>query len=149
MNILYFGDNLEVLREKIANESVDLIYLDPPFQSGRNYNIIFSPKTVEAKGISAQLQAFEDTWTWGEEAEKEYSGLIQGTITKERVQPKLIELMKAMREYLNENSMMAYLAMMAPRLLELKRVLKHSGSIYLHCDPTASHYLKLLMDAIF
>jgi len=149
MNTLYFGDNLEVLRDKIESNTVNLIYLDPPFQSGKNYNIIFDNKAKEAKGVSAQIQAFEDTWEWGPEAEKEYLGLIQGTITKERPSARLIELMKAMRGYLGENSMMAYLAMMAPRLLEMKRVLKDTGSIYLHCDPTASHYLKLLMDAIF
>jgi site-specific DNA-methyltransferase (adenine-specific) len=149
MNILYFGDNLEVLKEKIEDRSVDLIYLDPPFQSGRNYNIIFDVKSHEATGVSAQIQAFEDTWKWGPEAEKAYEGLINSTITKEKPSTRLIELMKAMRGYLGENSMMAYLAMMAPRLLELKRVLKDTGSIYLHCDPTASHYLKLLMDAVF
>lgn len=148
MNTLYFGDNLEVLREKIESNTVDLIYLDPPFQSGRNYNIIFD-NAKKVKGISAQIQAFEDTWKWGPEAEKEYSGLIQGMITKERPSARLIELMKAMRGYLNESPMMAYLVMMAPRLLEMKRVLKDTGSIYLHRDPTASHYLKLLMDSIF
>jgi len=150
MNTLYFGDNLEVLKEKIEDKIVDLIYLDPPFQSGKNYNIIFDNKRKEAEGVTAQIQAFEDTWEWGPEAEKEYSGLIQGTITKERPSARLIELMKAMRVYLSENSpVMAYLVMMAPRLLEMKRVLKDTGSIYLHCDPTASHYLKLLMDSVF
>jgi site-specific DNA-methyltransferase (adenine-specific) len=149
MNKLYYGDNLEVLRDKIPDKSVDLIYLDPPFQSGKNYNIIFDNKRKEVKGVTAQIQAFEDTWEWGLEAEKEYFGLVQDTITKERPSGRLIELMKAMRGYLNESPMMAYLAMMAPRLLELKRVLKDIGSIYLHCDPTASHYLKLLMDAVF
>ena len=149
MNTLYFGDNLEVLKDKIESNTVDLIYLDPPFQSGKNYNIIFDNKTKEAKGVSAQIQAFKDTWTWGPEAEEEYDGLVKGTITKERPSARLIELMKAMRGYLDTAPMMAYLAMMAPRLLELKRVLKDTGSIYLHCDPTASHYLKLLMDAVF
>ena len=149
MNKLYYGDNLEVLRDKIPDESVDLIYLDPPFQSGKNYNIIFAPQTNNVKGATAQMQAFEDTWQWGEEAEKEYLGLIQGTITKERPSQKLIDLMQAMRGYLDNSPMMAYLAMMAPRLLEMRRVLKDSGCIYLHCDPVASHYLKLLMDAIF
>jgi site-specific DNA-methyltransferase (adenine-specific) len=149
MNTLYFGDNLEVLRDKIESNTVDLVYLDPPFQSGKNYNIIFDNKRKEVEGVTAQIQVFEDTWEWGPEAEKEYSELIQGKITKERPSARLIELMKAMRGYLNEAPMMAYLAMMAPRLLELKRVLKDTGSIYLHCDPTASHYLKLLMDAVF
>jgi len=148
MNKLYFGDNLEVLRDKIESNTVDLIYLDPPFQSGKNYNIIFDDRK-KVKGISAQIQAFEDTWQWGPEAEKEYSELIQGKITKGNPPAKLIELMSAMRSYLGEVPMMAYLAMMAPRLLEMKRILKDTGSIYLHCDPTASHYLKLLMDAVF
>ncbi len=149
MNKLYFGDNLGILKREIENNSVDLIYLDPPFQSGRNYNIIFQPTSQKIKGATAQVEAFKDTWKWGNEAEQEYRGLINGTITKEEPPQKLVELMKAMRNYLGECSMMAYLSMMAPRLLELKRVLKDTGSIYLHCDPTASHYLKLLMDAVF
>jgi site-specific DNA-methyltransferase (adenine-specific) len=149
MNELYFGDNLNVLKEEIPDNSIDLIYLDPPFQSGRNYNIIFDTKTKEATGISAQIQAFTDTWRWGEESEKEFTEFIENKITKEKPHIKIIELMRTMRNYLGECSIMAYLTMMAPRLLELKRVLKGTGSIYLHCDPTASHYLKLLMDAIF
>ena len=148
-NKLYFGDNLEILRDKISDNFIDLIYLDPPFKSGRNYNIIFQPEMGEIKGATAQIKTFEDTWNWGIEAERNYEGLISGTITKEKPNQKLIDLMKAMRAYLGECSMMAYLSMMAPRLLEMKRVLKNTGSIYLHCDPTASHYLKLLMDAIF
>jgi site-specific DNA-methyltransferase (adenine-specific) len=149
-NKLYFGDNLDILRDKIPDNIVDLIYLDPPFKSGRTYNIIFQPKVNnEIKGATAQIKTFEDTWSWGMEAEKNYEGLINGTITKEKPNQKLIDLMKSMRSYLGECSMMAYLSMMAPRLLEMKRVLKNTGSIYLHCDPTASHYLKLLMDAVF
>jgi len=149
VNKLYFGDNLDILRDKIPDNFVDLIYLDPPFQSGKGYNQIFQPGQGEYKGATAQIQAFEDTWTWGAEAEKSYEGLINGTITKEKPNQKLIDLMKSMRSYLDQTSMMAYLSMMAPRLLEMKRVLKDTGSIYLHCDPTASHYLKLLMDAVF
>ena len=148
-NKLYFGDNLEILKDKIPDNFVDLIYLDPPFKSGRTYNIIFQPEIGKIKGANAQIKTFEDTWKWGEEAEKNYEGLINGTITKEKPNQKLIDLMKAMREYLGECSMMAYLSMMAPRLLEMKRALRNTGSIYLHCDPTASHYLKLLMDAVF
>jgi len=148
-NKLYFGDNLHILRYKIADSSIDLIYLDPPFQSGKNYNQIFRPEQWGIKGATAQLQAFEDTWAWGQEAESNYEGLITGKINKEKPNQKLIDLMKSMRNYLGEVSMMAYLAMIAPRLLEMKRVLKNTGSIYLHCDPTASHYLKLLMDATF
>jgi len=149
MNTLYFGDNLEILRDKIEDACVDLIYLDPPFQSGKNYNIIFQPEADKIKGATAQIKTFEDTWHWGEEAEKEYRGLIEGNITIEKPPQKLIDLMKAMRGYLGECPMMAYLCMMSPRLLEMRRVLKPTGSIYLHCDPTASHYLKLLLDAIF
>ncbi|MCK9308911.1 MAG: restriction endonuclease [Candidatus Cloacimonetes bacterium] len=149
MNTLYYGDNLEIMKEHIKDESVDLIYLDPPFQSGRNYNIIFNPKQDGIKGATSQINAFEDTWVWGMEAEREYSELIMGTLTREKPTQKLIDLMKAMRSYLDACPLMAYICMMAPRLLEMKRVLKPTGSIYLHCDPTASHYLKLLMDAVF
>lgn len=149
MNTLYFGDNLGILRDKIETKSIDLIYLDPPFQSGKDYNIIFRPGRSEAKGATAQVETFEDTWKWGDEPELEFEGLIKGTITQEKPNQKLIELIKAMRNYLGECSMMAYLCMMAPRLLEMQRVLKDAGSIYLHCDSIASHYLKLLMDSIF
>lgn len=147
INTLYYGDNLEILKDKIESNMVDLIYLDPPFQSGKNYNIIF--KTENIVKADAQIKTFKDTWSWGEEAENEYRGLIKSELTKEPPNIKTIELIKAMRNYLGECSMMAYLTMMAPRLLEMKRVLKDTGSIYLHCDSTASHYLKLLMDAIF
>jgi len=149
MNTLYYGDNLEILINNVADESVDLIYLDPPFQSGKDYNIIFKPEKAGVKGATSQIKTFEDTWNWGEEAEKEYTGLISCTLTKAMPSQRLIDLMKAMRSYLAECPMLAYLCMMAPRLLELRRVLKPTGSIYLHCDPTASHYLKMLLDAIF
>lgn len=149
MNTLYYGDNLDILKEHVKDESVDLIYLDPPFQSGRNYNIIFKPEKDGIKGATSQIETFEDTWLWGEKAEEEYSQLIMGTLTKVHPPQKLIDLMKAMRSYLDACPLMAYLSMMAPRLLEMKRVLKPTGSIYLHCDPTASHYLKMLMDAVF
>lgn len=148
-NKLYFGDNLDILRDKIKDDFVDLIYLDPPFQSGRNYNQIFQAKQGEAKGATAQITAFEDTWQWGAEAENNYEGLLTGEINKAKAGQKLVDLMKALRGYLGEVPMMAYLSMMATRLLEMRRVLKDTGSIFLHCDPTASHYLKLLMDAIF
>jgi adenine specific DNA methylase Mod len=149
VNTLYFGDNLGILRDKIPSGCVDLIYLDPPFKSGKSYNIIFQPELRKIKGATAQIKTFEDTWQWGDEAENEYQGLITGTITKEKPNQSLIDLIKAMRGYLGECSMMAYFSMMAPRLLEMRRVMKETASIYLHCDPTASHYLKLLMDAIF
>ena len=149
MNTLYYGDNLDILKNHIKDETVDLIYLDPPFQSGKNYNIIFQPKTGEIKGATSQKEAFNDTWSWGEEAEREYTDLITGTLTTESPSQKLIDLMKAMRGYLAECPLLAYLCMMTPRLLEMRRTLKPTGSIYLHCDPTASHYLKLVMDAVF
>jgi adenine specific DNA methylase Mod len=149
MNTLYYGDNLDIMKEHIKDESLDLIYLDPPFQSGRNYNIIFKPEKDGIKGATSQIETFEDTWMWGEKAEAEYTGLIMGTLTKVHPPQKLVDLMKAMRSYLEECPLMAYLCMMAPRLLEMKRVLKPTGSIYLHCDPIASHYIKLLMDAVF
>lgn len=149
MNTLYYGDNLDIMKNHLRDESVDLIYLDPPFQSGRNYNIIFRPEKDGVKGATSQIETFEDTWLWSEKAQEEYLGLITGKLTKSPPPQRLIDLMKAMRSYLDACPLMAYLCMMAPRLLEMKRVLKPTGSIYLHCDPTASHYLKLLMDAVF
>jgi DNA modification methylase len=150
MNTLYYGDNLEVLRESIADASVDLVYLDPPFNSGANYNIIFQPEKKSAAKATAQIQAFEDTWTWSAEADETYRRfVIDRDLTRQPPGERLIKLMTSMREYLGETPMMAYLTMMAPRLLELRRVLKDTGSIYLHCDPAASHYLKLLMDSVY
>ncbi len=140
-NRLYFGDNLDILREHVADESVDLIYLDPPFNSNVNYNAFFQEQTGELS--DAQIVAFEDTWHWGLESEAAY----RATVTDGP--DNLADLLQAMRAFLGQSDMMAYLAMMAPRISELHRVLKPTGSIYLHCDPTASHYLKLLMDAVF
>jgi site-specific DNA-methyltransferase (adenine-specific) len=140
-NKLCFGDNLDILRNAIKDESVDLIYLDPPFNSNATYNILYKEQTGEQS--PAQIMAFEDTWHWGEESEKTYHELMT------TAPQKLTDLVQAFRSFLGTSDMMAYLAMMAPRLLELHRVLKPTGSVYLHCDPTASHYLKLLMDAIF
>lgn len=139
-NKLYFGDNLRILREQIADESVDLVYLDPPFNSNANYNVLFKEKS--GKHSHAQITAFEDTWEWGEEAEATYFETIQQS-------GRLSDFLQAFRKVIGQSDMMAYLVMMAPRLKELHRVLRPTGSIYLHCDPTASHYLKLLMDAIF
>jgi adenine specific DNA methylase Mod len=141
LNKLYYGDNLTVLRNEIQRESVDLIYLDPPFNSQSNYNVLF--KSPAGEQSHAQIEAFEDTWHWGEEAERAFDEVVHSWNTD------AAELLRALRAFLKENDMMAYLSMMAVRLLELHRVLKPTGSIYLHCDPTASHYLKLLMDAIF
>ncbi|MBC5825161.1 MAG: restriction endonuclease [Candidatus Eremiobacteraeota bacterium] len=141
MNALYYGDNLQVLRESIADESVDLIYLDPPFNSKRDYNVLFqSPKGEES---DAQIVAFEDSWHWGEKAEREFSEIRKCANTD------AAEMMQALRSFLGDNDMLAYLTMMANRLLELHRVLKLTGSLYLHCDPTASHYLKIVLDAVF
>jgi site-specific DNA-methyltransferase (adenine-specific) len=140
-NKLFYGDNLGVLREHISDQSVDLIYLDPPFNSNANYNILFKSKTGD--GADAQIEAFEDTWHWNDHAEDAFDQVIRSGNTD------AAELLRAMRAFLGENDMMAYLAMMAIRLIELHRVLKPTGSLYLHCDPTASHYLKLLLDGVF
>jgi site-specific DNA-methyltransferase (adenine-specific) len=138
---LYYGDNLDVLRDQIASESVDLIYLDPPFNSNANYNILF--KSPAGKAADSQIEAFEDTWHWNDKAEQAFHDVMISGNTD------VAELLRAMRGFLKENDMMAYLAMMAARLIELHRVLKPTGSLYLHCDPTASHYLKLLLDGVF
>jgi site-specific DNA-methyltransferase (adenine-specific) len=141
MNRLYYGDNLDVLRGCIDDESVDLIYLDPPFNSQATYNVLF--KSTAGENSRAQIEAFGDTWHWGDEAELAFDGVMSSGSTD------AAEMLRAMRSFLKENDMMAYLCMMSIRLLELHRVLRATGSIYLHCDPTASHYLKILIDGIF
>jgi site-specific DNA-methyltransferase (adenine-specific) len=140
-NKLYLGDNLDILRQYLPDESVDLIYLDPPFNSNATYNFLFQEKSGEKS--AAQITAFEDTWHWGQESEYAYQEIVKTSPKK------LSDLIQAFRMFLGQNDMMAYLTMMAERMSELYRVLKPTGSIYLHCDPTASHYLKLLMDAVF
>lgn len=142
-NSLFYGDNLEVLRnhEDFPSESVDLIYLDPPFNSKRDYNVLY--KTPAGHESDSQITAFEDSWHWGEQAEREFSQLVRQPNTE------LSELIQALRRFLKETDMMAYLVMMANRLLEMHRVLKPTGSLYLHCDPTASHYLKIVLDGVF
>lgn len=140
-NLLFFGDNLDVLRKHIRDNSVDLIYLDPPFNSKATYNILFDEKS--GKKSAAQITAFEDTWHWGLESEQAFKEIVT------HGPKRLADLMQAMRAFLGQNDMMAYLTMMAIRMLELHRVLKPTGSLYLHCDPTASHYIKLILDAIF
>jgi len=140
MGTLYYGDNLEVLRKHIKTESVDLIYLDPPFNSNVNYNVIF--KTNGRNDSPSQIQAFEDTWTWGDESEMVYAQILG-------IGDRISDVIRGLREAIGENDMMAYVTMMAIRLIELHRVLKKTGSLYLHCDPTASHYLKVILDAIF
>jgi len=140
-NVLYYGDNLDILRKYIDDESVDLIYIDPPFNSAQAYNVIFS----EPNGTSsqAQIRAFDDTWRWTEQTEQTYSEII------DTASPKVVECIRSFRSFLGETDMMAYLVMMAPRIVELHRVLKSTGSFYLHCDPTASHYLKVVLDQVF
>ena len=140
-NQLYFGDNLPIMREHIADESVDLIYLDPPFNSNANYNVLFQEKSGQQS--AAQIMAFEDTWHWDAGSEFAYRDVVTNAPGS------LPDLLQAMRAFLGSNDMMAYLTMMAQRMTELRRVLKPTGSIYLHCDPTASHYLKMLMDSVF
>ena len=129
------------MREHIANESVDLIYLDPPFNSNASYNVLF--KSPAGEKSQAQIEAFDDTWHWNDTAERAFDEAVHGPNSD------VSELLPALRRFLKENDMMAYLTMMAVRLLELHRVLKPTGSLYLHCDPTASHYLKILLDAVF
>jgi adenine specific DNA methylase Mod len=139
-NRLYYGDNLEVLQRYIKDESVDLVYLDPPFNSRQDYNVLFAEK--DGSQSSSQIHAFEDTWEWNIDAQRSYEQIVeQGG--------RVADALRAFKTFLFNSDMMAYLAMMAPRLVELRRVLKETGSIYLHCDPTASHYLKILMDAVF
>jgi site-specific DNA-methyltransferase (adenine-specific) len=140
-NTLYYGDNLEVLKKYIPDNSIDLIYLDPPFNSKADYNLLFKEPTGEIS--EAQITAFEDTWHWTEETERTFQEIVDDAPAN------VVEMMRAFREFVGLNDVMAYLTMMCIRLIELKTVLKDSGSIYLHCDPTASHYLKIVMDAIF
>jgi site-specific DNA-methyltransferase (adenine-specific) len=137
---LFFGDNLDILREHVANETVDLIYLDPPFNSKSDYNLLF--RSPDGQAASAQALAFEDTWRWGPAAEQAFREIIaHGGATA--------RLIGSLRHWMQESDVMAYLVMMTVRLLELHRVLKSTGSLYLHCDPAASHYLKMMLDAIF
>lgn len=140
-NALYYGDNLNVLREHIPDNSIDLIYLDPPFNSNRSYNVLFKDESGIAS--DAQISAFDDAWHWGDTAERTYQDLI------ETAPINISNMIGALRGFIGSNQMMAYLVMMAARLVELHRVLKPTGSLYLHCDPTASHYLKIILDTIF
>ena len=140
-NTLFYGDNLPILREHIPSESVDLVYLDPPFNSNRSYSVLF--KDEQGVESPAQIEAFDDAWHWNSVAEATYHELT--TQAPEHV----ASMIGAMRQFIGANQMMAYLVMMAARLVELHRVLKPTGSLYLHCDPTASHYLKIVLDTIF
>jgi adenine specific DNA methylase Mod len=140
-NTLFYGDNLPILREHIPDESVDLIYLDPPFNSNRSYNVLFKDESGQAP--ESQITAFDDTWHWGKQAEETFLDLAMHAPLA------VSKMITALREFIGENQMMAYLVMMAARLVELHHALKPTGSLYLHCDPTASHYLKIVMDSIF
>jgi DNA modification methylase len=139
-NILYYGDNLDILPRYIKDESVDLIYLDPPFNSKATYNVLFAEQ--DGSRAAAQIKAFDDFWRWDQGAVRAYEQVVEagGSVS---------QVMQAFKTFLGPSNTLAYLAMMAPRLVELRRVLKPTGGIYLHCDPTASHYLKMLMDAVF
>ncbi len=139
-NYLYYGDNLDILHRYIQDETVDLIYLDPPFNSNQNYNILFAEK--DGSRSAAQIKAFGDTWRWDQEAVRAYQEVMEAG-------GRVAQSLSALRQLVGTNDMLAYLSMMTPRLVELRRVLKTTGSIYLHCDSTASQYLKILMDAIF
>ena len=139
-NSLYYGDNLDILRRYVEDESADLIYLDPPFNSNQTYNVLFQEK--DGSQSASQIKAFGDTWHWDETAARSYEAAVEAG-------GQVAEAMRAFRKLLGTNDMLAYMSMMAPRLVELRRVLKPTGSLYLHCDPTASHFLKLLMDAVF
>jgi DNA modification methylase len=139
-NILYYGDNLDILGRYVADESVDLVYLDPPFNSNATYSVLFAEHHGER--AASQIKAFEDTWTWDLSAEWSYKNTVEAGA-------QVSKALQAFHTLLGPSNMLAYLAMMAPRLVELRRVLKPTGSIYLHCDPTSSHYLKLLMDSVF
>ncbi|MBH0053179.1 restriction endonuclease [Salinibacterium sp. SWN139] len=141
-NRLFYGDNLDVLKQ-LPTESVDLVYLDPPFNSARNYNVIFA-RADHANSAGAQIQAFEDTWEWTHETEEQFSEYVNGGLPV-----RVAEALRAFHTLLGENDALAYLVNMAPRLVQLHRVLKSTGSLYLHCDPTMSHYLKILLDAAF
>src|SRR5690348_1841859 len=140
-NTLFYGDNLKILREYILSECIDLIYLDPPFNSNRNYNVLF--KDESGVDSEAQIIAFEDTWHWNHQAEETYHDIIT------QAPDNVAQMIAALRGFIGTNQMMAYLVMMTARLVELHRVLKPTGSLYLHCDPTASHYLKIILDTIF
>jgi adenine specific DNA methylase Mod len=141
-NVLYCGDNLNILGKYVEDESVDLVYLDPPFNSNQDYNVLFEER--DGSLAASQIKAFEDTWRWDTAAAAAYQEAVERTDY-----PDVARSMQAFRLALGETDMLAYLSMMAPRLIELRRTLKPTGSLYLHCDPRASHYLKALLDGIF
>ena len=141
-NQLFYGDNLEILRQYIKDETVDLCYIDPPFNSQRNYNQIYNNV-----GKEDQAQAFIDTWSWDDHANQGLADILDnyhGHFTQQS-----IDLISGLTKVLGKGSLLAYLVSMTLRIAEIHRVLKPTGSFYLHCDPTASHYLKLVLDAVF
>ncbi len=140
-NRRYFGDDLKILREEIPDASVDLIYLDPPFNSNADYSILYKESSAEES--AAQIRAFDDSCHWTRESAEAYQDLVTSGLRK------LADLLQALLSFLGHNDVMAYLVMMTARLVEMHRVLRGTGSLYLHCDPAASHYLKLVLDAIF
>jgi len=139
-NTLYYGDNLSILQEYIDDESIDLVYLDPPFKSNQDYNVLF--KEQDGTRAAAQIKAFEDTWTWDEASAHAFQEVVERGGDVSRV-------MQAFKAFMGGSDMLAYLSMMAPRLIALHSKLKDTGSLYLHCDSTASHYLKILLDTVF
>jgi site-specific DNA-methyltransferase (adenine-specific) len=143
-NTLFYGDNLEVLRKYIKDETIDLCYIDPPFNSKRNYNQIYNNIGGEDH---AQAQAFIDTWIWDQDASTGHIEIQANEMG--RFTPQAVDLITGLEKVLKKGSLLAYLVSMTLRITEIQRVLKDTGSFYLHCDPTASHYLKLVLDAIF
>ncbi|BBU57376.1 hypothetical protein KU6B_36410 [Mameliella alba] len=140
-NSFFFGDNLHILREYIPDESVDLIYLDPPFNSNATYNLLFKSPDKD-RWADAQIATFDDTWRWGDVAEEAFNEVTS-------VPGRATDVLMSLRLILGTNDMLAYLTMMTARLQEMRRVLKPTGTLYLHCDPTASHYLKIILDGVF
>lgn len=143
-NELFYGDNLEVLRRYIRDETIDLCYIDPPFNSKRTYNQIYNNVGTEDR---AQAQAFIDTWVWDDVADQGFTEILSND--KGRFSPRAVDLLSGLQKVLKKGNLLAYLVSMALRITEIHRVLKPTGSFYLHCDPTASHYLKILIDTIF
>jgi site-specific DNA-methyltransferase (adenine-specific) len=146
-NVLYYGDNLDILRRYVPGGSVDLVYLDPPFNSNADYNVIFRDES--GRKSDAQLLAFEDTWHWGPSVASTYAYLTNTSLHHGKVPEAVSAIVGALRSGLGTNQMTAYIVEMTVRLVELHRVLRPTGSLWLHCDPTASHYLKLVLDAVF
>ena len=142
-NLLYYGDNLDILRRYVKDESVDLIYLDPPFNSRRDHNAFFAERADMR--VAGRIKAFGDTWRWDRAA----SAAFQDFTVNQDVPDRAKRVLVGLHNILGQSDMFAYLCMMAPRLVEFRRVLKSSGSLFLHCDPTASHYLKILLDGVF